>query len=113
MEGTQEKKSYNTIDGLRTIACLGIVMMHMAANNDYQIEGFLYQTVIPSFTNFVYLFMAISAFGMCCGYYEKVIDQRISVADFYSKRFRKVWPFCWTVGLCVAFWCRRHCLYMP
>lgn len=30
---------YGAIDGLRTIACFGIVMMHMAANNSYEISG--------------------------------------------------------------------------
>lgn len=35
------KKHYGAIDGLRTIACLGIIMMHMAANNSYSISGFI------------------------------------------------------------------------
>lgn len=48
------KKHYGAIDGLRTIACIGIVMMHMAANNDYRISGVIYETVIPSFTDFVF-----------------------------------------------------------
>lgn len=88
-----EKTHYGAIDGLRTLACLGIVMMHMAANNDYEIDGFFYNTMIPSFTNYVFLFMMVSAFGMCCGYYEKVIHSQIPLSDFYGKRFRKNWPF--------------------
>ena len=75
------------------IACIGIVMMHVAANNLYEIGGFVYQTVIPSFTNFVFLFMTISAFGMCCGYYDKVMTQTISLSGFYAKRFKKILPF--------------------
>jgi len=66
-----EKKHYGAIDGLRAIAAIGIVMMHMGANNNYEIGGYIYNKIIPSFTNFVFLFMVISAFGMCCGYYEK------------------------------------------
>jgi len=57
-----ERKHYGAVDGLRTIACIGIVMMHMATNNEYQIQGFVYQRLIPAFTNFVFLFMTISAF---------------------------------------------------
>lgn len=32
-----ERKHYGAIDGLRTIACVGIVMMHLQANNAYAI----------------------------------------------------------------------------
>ena len=67
--------------------------MHMQVNNKYDISGYLYNTVIPSFTNFVFLFMTVSAFGMCCGYYEKFKNQRISLSDFYAKRFKKIFPF--------------------
>ena len=86
-------KRYGAIDGLRTIACVGIVLMHVAANNSYSISGFIYESVIPSFTNFVFLFMIVSAFGMCCGYYEKIIDNKISFNTFYGKRFKKILPF--------------------
>ena len=34
-----EKKHYGAIDGLRMIAAFGIVMMHMRANNNYEISG--------------------------------------------------------------------------
>ncbi len=68
-------------------------MMHVAANTDYAIHGFVYETVIPSFTNFVFLFMTISAFEMCCGYYDKVMNNTISFSDFYAKRFKKILPF--------------------
>lgn len=91
--GLKQTKHYGTIDGLRTIAAIGIVMMHVKANNGYEISGFFYHAVIGSFTNFVFLFMMVSAFGMCCGYYEKVIKNKISLSDFYGKRFKKIWPF--------------------
>lgn len=87
------KERYGTIDGLRMIACIGIMMMHIQANNNYEITGYFYNTVIPSFTNFAFLFMTVSAFGMCCGYYEKVMNQTISLSDFYAKRFKKILPF--------------------
>lgn len=88
-----KKEYYGAIDGLRTIACIGIVLMHMEANNSYSISGFIYDSMIPSFTNFVFLFMIVSAFGMCCGYYEKVINKKISFNDFYGNRFKKILPF--------------------
>lgn len=88
-----KKEHYGAIDGLRTIACIGIVLMHMAANNSYSISGFFYDSVIPSFTNFVFLFMTVSAFGMCCGYYERITNNKIAFGDFYGKRFKKILPF--------------------
>lgn len=87
------KKYYGSADGLRMMACIGIVMMHVAENNDYQIQGFIYDTVIPSFTDFVFLFMTLSAFGMCCGYYDKMMKGKISLPDFYGRRFKKILPF--------------------
>ena len=88
-----EKRHYGAIDGLRMIAAFGIVMMHIRANSNYEISGYVYNTIIPSFTNFVFLFMTVSAFGMYCGYYEKVMKNQISFSDFYGKRFKKILPF--------------------
>ncbi len=89
----ENKVHYGALDGLRTIAAIGIVLMHIAANNDYEISGFVYDNLIGSFGNFVFLFMVISSFGMCCGYYDKIINNKISLTDFYKKRFLKTLPF--------------------
>ena len=89
----QYKQHYGAIDGLRTIAAIGIVMMHINANNNYEITGFIYERIIPSFTHFTLLFMVISAFGMCNGYYEKITSGNISLSAFYKKRFLKILPF--------------------
>ena len=88
-----ERKHYDGIDGLRTIACIGILMMHIRANNTYEISGFVYDKLIASFTNFVFLFMVISAFGMCLGYLDRVLKNQISSEIFYLKRYRKILPF--------------------
>ena len=90
-----EKKHYYGIDWLRAMACIGIVMMHMIskANNNYFLYGFIAEKMIPSFTNFTFLFMTISAFGMCVGYYEKVRSGKVNWVDFYKKRYMKVLPF--------------------
>ena len=67
--------------------------MHIAANNTYDISGFIYNTMISSFTNFVFLFMTVSAFGMCCGYYHRMLENKVNLTDFYGKRFKKILPF--------------------
>ena len=84
---------YEGIDGLKAYAIIGIALMHVLANGEYSIGGFVFERLIPSFTNLVFLFMMVSGFGMCCGYYQKIIDQKISVEDFYKKRYIKIWPY--------------------
>ena len=66
-----EIKRYQAVDSLRVLLCIGIVMTHVMTNNTYQLNGFVFDRLIPSFPNFVFLFMVISAFAMCCGYFEK------------------------------------------
>lgn len=90
---TEKTKRYDAIDGLRTFSAIGIVLMHVLANGNYALDGFVFDSLIPSFTNLVFLFMIISGFAMCCGYYEKIINNKISVGQFYSKRYAKIWPF--------------------
>lgn len=87
------KRYYGAIDGLRMIAAFGIVMMHICANSNYEIIGYVYNTIIPPFTNFVFLFMTVSAFGMCCGYYDKMLKNQVNLSEFYGKRFKKILPF--------------------
>ena len=93
MEIMMGKRHYGAIDGLRMIAAFGIAMMHIRANSNYEITGYVYNTIIPSFTNFVFLFMTVSAFGMCCGYYDKILKGRVDFTEFYGKRFKKILPF--------------------
>ena len=84
---------YEGIDGLKAYAIIGIALMHVLANGEYGIGGFVFERLIPSFTNLVFLFMMVSGFGMCCGYYQKIVDQKISVEDFYKRRYIKIWPY--------------------
>ncbi len=86
-------RKYDSINGLRTIACLGIILMHISANLNYKLSNDKVNIVISSFTNFVYLFFIISAFSMCCGYYEKIKNNKITMNDFYMKRISKILPF--------------------
>lgn len=88
---------YNGIDGLRAYAALSIPFMHIWANGHYDLTGGVIGTVIERIIsplgNLVFLFMILSAFGMCCGYYERFINDKISLKEFYSKRYMKIWPF--------------------
>lgn len=91
------KLHYSAIDGLRALAAVGILLMHVRANGNYGLSGFVFEKLIPSFTNLTFLFMIVSSFSMCCGYYEKILTNSITVTEFYGRRFAKIWPF-------FAFW---------
>lgn len=84
---------YEGIDGLKAYAIIGIALMHVLTNGKYELGGFVFERLIPSFTNLVSLFMMVSGFGMCCGYYQKIVDRKISMEEFYSKRYIKIWPY--------------------
>lgn len=87
------KQRYDAINGLKAYSTLGIILMHVSANGNYNIDGFIYQRLIPSFTNLVFLFMILSSFGMCCGYYDKIIHNEISIEEFYKRRYLRILPY--------------------
>ena len=87
------KERFEGIDGLKAYAILGIALMHVLAKGNFNLNGFIFDDLISSFTNLVFLFMMVSGFGMCCGYYQKILDQKISVEEFYKKRYMKIWPY--------------------
>ena len=88
-----QREKYDNLNGLRTYAAIGIILMHVLTNGKYQLQGYLFDRIIPSFTDFVYLFMVISGFAMCCGYLEKMKNCQISLEEFYKKRYAKILPF--------------------
>ena len=68
--------------------------MHIQANTKYEISGWVWQSLIPSLTLGVYLFLIISGFGVFCGYYQNFKDGAMSLNSFYKKRIIKLLPFC-------------------
>jgi peptidoglycan/LPS O-acetylase OafA/YrhL len=91
---TVSKKHYNSIDGLRALSCMGIILMHIQANTNYILHGnFIYDRFIPSLTWLVYLFIMISGFGMCAGYLTKFQKGAVDLEYFYKKRYGKILPF--------------------
>lgn len=63
LPGSSQPNHYDSIDGLRALSCLGIIMMHIQANTRYNLAGtFIFDKFIPSLTTLVYLFLMISGF---------------------------------------------------
>ena len=85
-------KRYDSLNGIRAISCIGILLMHVLSNSEYELHP-VATIIIEKFTNFVFLFMVLSAFSMCCGYFDKIKNNKISMEDFYKKRIKKILPF--------------------
>ena len=85
-----EVKKYRNIDALRSFGCLAIIAWHVKANTNFNGGT---ERIIPSFDYLVYLFMIISGFGMCNGYYKKLKDENYDLNKFYSRRYKKTVPF--------------------
>ncbi|MBR3150133.1 MAG: acyltransferase [Eubacterium sp.] len=88
-----ENKRYNGLDGVRALAAIGVAVMHVMYNGGYKISGFIAEKLIGNMGDFVFLFMIVSAFSLCCGYYDKIINKKISPTEFYAKRFKRILPF--------------------
>ncbi len=87
------KDRYEALDGLKTIACFGVIANHVFNNGQFEGYGKFFEHVINSIQIVVFLFMIISAFSMCCGYYERFMNKSIDIPQFYKKRYLKIWPF--------------------
>ena len=91
---TPPRNRFESLDGLRAYSAIGIVVMHVLLNlHDKPNMGLLSEKIIPWFANLVLLFMVISAFSMCCGYYERIKKGKILPSDFYKKRYHRTLPF--------------------
>lgn len=85
-------KRYENLDGLRAIACMGIVAMHLYVTVGYAGgENLLH--VISSWALLVILFMILSGFGLCAGYLKRFQQGQISLEKFYARRYSKILPF--------------------
>lgn len=88
------RERYGSLDGLRAYAALGIILMHVLANiNVKPSENYLTESIIPFFTDFTLLFMVVSGFSLCCGYYTRIKGGTITPNAFYRKRYLRILPF--------------------
>ena len=90
---------YNSLDGLRAYSAICILIMHVFANSEYESPILDNSELMPFLNNLTFLFMMLSAFSMCCGYYERMRNGTISLSTFYTNRYQKVWPYFATLVL--------------
>ena len=88
---------YENLDGIKVIVAFGIVAMHVSSNMGHPLTSEITTNVIDSMTHFVKLFLILSGFGMCCGYYERFKSGKVNLEKFYIRRFEKNSRFlhCW------------------
>lgn len=88
-----KSKRYSSLNGLRAYSAIGVAMMHVLKNGGYEIGYSAIDAFISSLGDLVYLFMVMSAFSMCCGYYDSFSKGSLNLEQFYVRRFKKVWGF--------------------
>ena len=84
---------YDNLDGIRAYLCIGVIFIHILANGYIGFRGFVFGRFIGSIANPVFLFMTISSFSMCCGYYEQFKEGIVDINRFYIRRYERIWPF--------------------
>ena len=90
----QHRENYASLNGLRAFAALGIVLMHVQANMAIKPSvNYLTSNIIGNMACLTLLFMMVSAFSMCCGYYDRVRIGAITPQAFYSKRYHRACLF--------------------
>ena len=87
-------KKYESLNGLRAFAAICILLMHVRANISIDVNGnFIYSHIIPQMSDFVFLFMMVSAFSLCCGYYDRIKEGTVNLNQFYKRRYSRILPF--------------------
>lgn len=86
-------KRYDSINGLKGLSIIMIILIHVAENGQYNLPGLAFEIISTKLSAFIELFFMISAFGMCCGYYEKIKGQKINLNNFYCRRYSRIVPF--------------------
>lgn len=68
--------------------------MHVLSNIGVKpSENYMTETLIPWFTDLTLMFMVVSGFSLCCGYYDRVKTGAITPNAFYKKRYMRILPF--------------------
>lgn len=92
---TLQGKHYSSLDGFRFYASIGIIAMHVLANCEIRElpNNYIFNTLIPWFTDFTLLFMILSGFSLSCGYFERISTGSITPYIFYLRRIKRILPF--------------------
>ena len=82
-----DKKHFTTLDSLRGIAAIMVVILHSYWSHDLYFYNFFRNGYL-----FVDLFFILSGFVIIYNYYDKILFDKISIFEFMKKRFFRLWP---------------------
>lgn len=94
MSEVRYKERITSIDGLRGIACIGIMLFHF---EDILIKNGIW--IIDYAWIFVEIFFTISGFMMAYNYKERIPN--IEFGSFFFKRYLSVMPLYWLTDICM------------
>ena len=72
------EEKYEGIDGLKAYAIIGIALMHVLVNEEYGIQGFVFERLIPSFTNLIFLFIMVNVLECVAAIARKLLTRRLA-----------------------------------
>lgn len=96
-ENVQRMNRLGSLEALRGVAALALVLFHTRAMPPLQVPAQL-KFVVQTFAYGVPLFYAISAFSLFLGY-EHALDRPESLKKFYLRRFFRIAPLFYTMLL--------------
>lgn len=88
---------YENLNAVRAISSIMIVLMHVMVNGGFILPDNMLFTLIGRAGALVEMFFILSAFSMCCGYFEKMKNGTMLPKEFYLRRFGKFAPFFWMI----------------
>lgn len=88
---------YKNLNAVRAVSSVMIVLMHVMVNGGFILPDNILFTLIGRAGALVEMFFILSAFSMCCGYFEKMKNGTILPKEFYLRRFGKFAPFFWMI----------------
>lgn len=88
---------YENLNAVRTVSSVMIVLMHVMVNGGFIVPDNMLFTLVGRAGALVEMFFILSAFSMCCGYFEKMKNGTMLPKEFYLRRFGKFAPFFWMI----------------
>lgn len=88
---------YKNLNAVRAVSSIMIVLMHVMVNGGFIVPDNMLFTLIGRAGALVEMFFILSAFSMCCGYFEKMKNGTMLPKEFYLRRFGKFAPFFWMI----------------
>lgn len=86
------KKRYESIEGVKALSILIVVLVHVGVNGGYVINGVQIAPALRELGYIIQLFFMLSGFGMCCGYYNRFKEGKIDINQFYIRRYSNIFP---------------------